>query len=171
MQDENDLYKKVFDENKDKIYRICCYYVLNEEDRKDLFQEVLTHIYRGLHTFKAKSTLSTWIYRVTVNSCLGYLNKEKRRKRLYSALSIYNNAQTNDNTQIEKMLVKKEKIQHLYESINRLSFINRSIISLVLEDVSHKEIAEVLGISEENIRVKIHRIKKTLGKIMNGEDR
>lgn len=170
MSREDEFNRKVFEENKDRIYRVCCYYVRNAEDRKDLFQEVFTHIFKGLDKFEGKSSLSTWIYRITINSCLAYLNKEKRRKRLYSDLSTYNKAQTDEKGQIEKQLVKKEKMKHLYKSINQLSFINKSIISLVLEDVSQKEIAEVLGISEENVRVKIHRIKKTLSKIMNGDD-
>jgi RNA polymerase sigma-70 factor (ECF subfamily) len=169
MSREDEFNRKVFEENKDRIYRVCCYYVRNAEDRKDLFQEVFTHIFKGLDKFEGKSSLSTWIYRITVNSCLAYLNKEKRRKRLHSDLSAHHKNQANDGTQFEKLLDKKKDIQFLYETIDQLSFVDKSIISLMLENVSHKEIADVLGISEENVRVKIHRIKKNLSHMMNRE--
>jgi RNA polymerase sigma-70 factor (ECF subfamily) len=84
-------------------------------------------------------------------------------------MSAHQKNQANESAKFEKLLDKKENIQLLYETVNRLSFVNKSIISLVLEDVSTKEIADVLGISEENVRVKIHRIKKILSQMMNGD--
>ncbi len=79
--DREAVFKKLYDEYRDRIYRMCCYYVSSEEDRKDLSQEVLQNIWKGLERFRGESALSTWIYRVTVNSSLAFLSKQKTRKK------------------------------------------------------------------------------------------
>ena len=81
--DREAQFRSAVDENKDRIYRICCCYVRDPEERKDVYQEVLIHVWENLRKFEGRSQISTWIYRITVNTCLGFARLEKRRKRLF----------------------------------------------------------------------------------------
>jgi RNA polymerase sigma-70 factor (ECF subfamily) len=141
---------------KDKIESICKYYCQNPDDRKDIFQEILINIWNGLDRFKGKSTINTWVYRITVNTSLSFVSKSyyKKRKRLDNDIPEIN---TNNHTDSENW-----KITNLEIEINALPVIDRTLISLSVEGISIKEISEIVGISESNVKVKIHRIKKQL---------
>jgi RNA polymerase sigma factor (sigma-70 family) len=78
--DKYAAFRKLYDEYRDRIYRMCCYYVSSQEDREDLYQEVFQNLWKGLGGFRGDSTLSTWAYRVTVNTALSFLAKAKARK-------------------------------------------------------------------------------------------
>ncbi len=77
------LYQKIINDNKDRIYRICCYYFSDIDSRNEVYQETLIRIWKGLESFQNKSEISTWIFRITVNSCLLYLKAEKKRNSLF----------------------------------------------------------------------------------------
>ncbi len=164
--DRDTTFKEALKENSDRIYRICCCYFNDEDNRKDAYQEVLIHIWESLHTFEGRSMISTWIYRITVNTCLSLILKEKRRKNIIIPDSGEEIESFPCHNQDEKGNDLDVQIKILYESINQLPVTERSLISLYLEDLSTKEMAEVLAISEANVRVKLHRIKKTLKKLM-----
>ena len=158
-QQFNDLYAK----NKDKIYRICCYYMDDPDDRQDLFQEVLTNIWRGLDRFEGRSKVSTWVFRIAVNSALAHRKKQRRENSSMNlAENEFADGYVHDSTEGEQ-----ESIRQLHRAISGLNKIERAIISLMLEDVSQKEIAEIMGFTENNIRVKIHRIKGKLKTLLN----
>lgn len=166
MMDRENLFKNIIDENKDRIYRICCYYVSDEEDRKDLYQDVLHNIWNGLKKFRSDAKISTWIYRVAVNSALAFLLKRRREHKQSAAYTDFiasqaTNRQEDDNT---------KKINLLHKAIARLPLIDMIIISLVLEDAGSKEIAKVTGLTDSNVRVRIHRAKESLKQIINGDE-
>jgi len=158
-------FNNVYIENKDKIYRICCFYIKDEDDRKDLFQEVLTNIWRGLDRFEGRSKISTWIYRIAVNTSMAFFKKQHSEidkiNGIEKELSIEAQEQPNENEQ--------EAIHRLHHAISDLNKLEKAIVSLMIEDVSQKEIAEVMGFSENNMRVKIHRIKNKLKSILKTE--
>lgn len=160
--DRESRYREIIETNKDRIFRICCGYVYDRDERKDVYQDILINIWKSLDGFRAQAQISTWIYRVAVNTCLGHLKSEKRRRNHIDA-----EASTNlDALPLEDQDGAHEdlhhSIDHLYRCINTLSSVDRALIALYLEDVSSKETADILGISEANVRVKLHRIRKAL---------
>jgi RNA polymerase sigma-70 factor (ECF subfamily) len=163
--EKEEHFSDIYKENKDKIYRICCFYARDDEDRKDLFQDVLTNIWRGLDLFEGRSKISTWIYRIAVNTSMAYFKNQNReinkREVIGQEISYSYDNPSNENEQ--------EAINRLHQAISNLNKMEKAIVSLMLEDVSQREIAHILGFTENNIRVKIHRIKKRLKSILKPE--
>ncbi len=159
-----DLYfKQVLDENKDRIYRICCAYERDPDDRNDLYQEIMINIWKNLGKFEGRSLISTWIYRIAVNTSLMHIQKESKRNLNKTELNENIISTTADsNEEKEEKIETGKQIEQLYESINSLASLDRLIISMVLDELSYKEIAEVTGLKVNNIGVRINRIKKEL---------
>ncbi len=162
--DRDATFKKLYDEYRDRIYRMCCNYVSGEEDRKDLYQETLHNIWKGLAGFRGDSALSTWIYRVTVNTSLNYLSKQKSQRKKTEAYGEHQHslirsgeAESNEND-----------FELLYGAIARLPLIDMIIMSLVLEEASSTEIAKATGLTESNVRVRAHRAKEKLRDPIDG---
>jgi RNA polymerase sigma factor (sigma-70 family) len=160
--DKENRFKEAIGSNKQRIYRLCCCYVSQEDERKDVYQEVLIYIWRSLDKFEGRSDISTWIYRITINTCLGYLRSEKRRKRVFDDASRFDRVDIPDQSLDGDALQTETKVERLYDCIADLPAIDRTLVSLYLEDLSTGKMAEILGISEVNVRVKMHRIKKAL---------
>lgn len=164
MIEKEQLFQQLFEENKDRVFRICCSYVRSDYNRQDLFQEIFMNIWKNLESFRNESQIKTWVYRISINTSINFCrlhNKtEKRCEEIKHEIF-------SDN---EKKLYQKHKleteIKEMFEAINKLPIIEKSIISLVLEGVEHARIAEILGITEVNVRVKFHRIKKKLKQMM-----
>jgi RNA polymerase sigma-70 factor (ECF subfamily) len=156
-------FSRLVEENKDKIYRICCYYLSNDEDRKDLYQEALLNLWKAFKSFREESAFSTWAFRITVNTALQFLNREKRLKTSRKNYSSQNISQED-----KSLITEQNEIEILHKSILQLPLIDMIIISLVLEEVPSKEIAKIIGLSDSNVRVRIQRAKGTLKKIIEG---
>lgn len=168
MIQKEKLFQEIIEDNQERIFRICCYYSKDAEERKDLFQEMLINIWSSLKNFKGESALGTWIYRVSVNTALNFVKKELRYNQHFEKLDII---QSDKYLKYEDDSYNKEfeeKLNILLSQINQLSVIDKVIISLHLEGLSGKEIAEVVGVTEPNIRVKIHRIKSQLKEELKG---
>lgn len=159
MNQNLDLFNRVFLENQDKVYRICRAYCSEEEDIKDLSQEIFINVWKGLDSFKNKSKISTWIYKIAVNTALFFISKQKRNREKLDALEL--NLESNENATEDKEL-KEAQFNSLYKGINNLEEMDRLIISLFLEDCSYKEISEVTGLTISYVGVKITRIKEKL---------
>lgn len=136
-----------------KIYRVCRGYVNDDDWAKDIAQDTFVIVWQQLATFRNESAVSTWIYRIAVNNCLRQLEKQKRLPKDHFPGEI---------TEAAPEPPLDNKIAFLYECINELKELDRIIISLELEDIRQAEIATIVGISEANVRVKIHRIKEKL---------
>ncbi len=161
MTNKEEQFRKLVNDNEQRISSICRYYSSNEDDQKDMYQEVLINIWKSLDSFRGDAQLSTWIYRVAVNTAMGFANKEIRRQKIFLDQKEY--ALQNFVDVDENLSKEKEKLfQVLENQINQLSVIDKIIMTLVLESVNHKEIASVIGITEPNVRVKVHRIKNEL---------
>ena len=131
----------------------------NSQSAEDLCQEIFVKIFQKYESFEQKSSVGTWIYRIAVNTCLNQLRKEKK-----------NSTQPISEKEIEKTettthTTKEDNLQLLQFCIQKLNEIDRILITLVLEDIPYTQISETLGISEANVRVKVHRIKKELKKL------
>ena len=162
MKKEENIFSNLIEENKDKIFRICCYYVANEEDRKDLYQETLLNIWKGYKSFRKESTFSTWSFRITVNTALAFLSKKRSIQQKSARYSEIVKTQ-----EIEKQKSLKE-INLLHKGISQLPLLDMIIISLVLEEETSKEIAAITGLTEANVRVRIHRAKEKLKELLKG---
>ncbi|RJP62755.1 MAG: RNA polymerase sigma factor [Ignavibacteriales bacterium] len=162
-------YKQIIKDNQDRIFRICCCYIKDKDERKDVFQNTLINIWKGLDKFDGRAQISTWIYRITVNTSLAHLQSEKRRENIFQTENKSGNNLIEE-FPAEELTDKEKEISKLYKCINKLSFVDRTLISLYLEDASTREMSEVLGISEINVRVKIHRVKKELKILMENDE-
>jgi len=122
----------------------------------------LVNIWKSLDNFKGKSAISTWIYRIAVNVSLTYTGKAYKRMQLtVNSDHIHLNSLLDDES-LEEKKMEEEQLEILDQELNLLSVIDKTLISLVLEGLSIKEISDVIGISESNVKVKIHRIKAQL---------
>ncbi len=141
------------------ILKICLGYTGERNQAEDLLQEVFLSVWNNMSKFRQESSWKTWIYRIAVNTCLTYLRKKK--------LSTVDIDQHPVAAVPEEMSSHEQDIQLLYVCISKLPESERLIISMVLEEQTYEEIAGVLGISPNNLRVKVHRIKKQLTEIYN----
>ena len=160
MAQKDQLFKQIFDSNSKKIFHLCYGYTGDADAANDLLQETFLKVWQNLDKFKNKSLISTWIYRIAVNTCLTYLRSEKRQAKDELTDNIIE-------TRAEEYSEKNEQVAMLYKSISKLEENDRLIITMVLDELPYAEIADISGISEGNLRVKIHRIKQRLTEIYN----
>lgn len=146
-----------------KIYRVCRGYVNDDDWAKDIAQDTFIIVWNKLDTFRGESSLSTWIYRIAVNNCLRQIEKQKRLPKGTFPEHIVEAS--------ENQIPSNDKVVFLYQCINDLKELDRIIISLELEDIKQAEIASIVGISEANVRVRIHRIKEKLTEKFKGYGR
>lgn len=154
-------FTKIYQEHYDKVHRLCLGYVNGDQAlAKDLSQDVFIKVWEHLDKFQQKSSIGTWIYRITVNVCLLFIRKNKKKKKLKF---------TEIKDEIQEENDDQNRMQQMYACIYKLKETERIIILLILEGLPQKEIAEVTGHSHQNIRVMVHRIKEKLTKcVSNG---
>ncbi|MBS7565047.1 RNA polymerase sigma factor [Mucilaginibacter sp. Bleaf8] len=160
MAAKDDAFRQIFESNSKKIYRLCYGYTGDEDSANDLLQETFVKVWQNLDKFRNNAMISTWIYRIAVNTCLTYLRSEKRqaKEELTPQLA---------ETRREELSEKNEQVALLYKCIAKLEESERIIITMVLDELPYPEIADISGISEGNLRVKIHRIKQKLTDLYN----
>ncbi len=154
-------FEAIYREYWSKIFRLCMGYVNDYGLAQDMAQETFIRVWQNLPSFRNEATVGTWIFRIATNYCLRQLERQQRM----TLVELPVNWSEDERTDIEP------QIQWLYQSIAELPEIDRIIISLELEEVRQAEIAQIVGLSESNIRTRIHRIKEQLTKKMrkNGE--
>lgn len=156
---------QIITENQGIIHKVCSVYCDLDEDRRDLFQEILAQLWKSYPSFRNESKFSTWMYRVALNTAITSFKKDKRKpdksgisyESLQLAEEIYDTRE-------------EEQIRILNKAVSQLSGIEKSIILLFLEDKKYEEIAEITGITQNYVRVKMNRIKKKLKLLMNTEE-
>lgn len=136
-----------------KIFRVCLGYFNDYDLAKDITQETFIAVWEHLEKFENRSSIGTWIYKIATNKCLRKIQKKKSRPT--SALP-------SNLKYVEPSFEKEAQLTRLHQYISELPEFEKIIITLSLEDVPQEKIAEIIGISHANIRVKIHRIKAKL---------
>ena len=150
---------KILRENKTTIYTVCYMFSDDREEVEDLFQEVLIALWQGLDSFRGESALRSWIYRISLNTCISADRKKRRRAdsvRLDMKIDLF--ADTNDDTR---------QVQMLRSRIGKLGVFDRAIILLWLENLSYEEIGAIVGISAKNVSVRLVRIREQLKNMSN----
>lgn len=156
---END-FARLVREHKSTIYTVCYMFSNDEDEVNDLFQEVLINLWKGYSTFKGESKVDTWIYRVSLNTCISLDRKKKKAGQRISLDMGINLFEDKDND--------SKQIQQLYARIHLLGPIDRAIVLLWLDNLSYDEIGAIVGISAKNVSVKLVRIREQL-KAMNNQ--
>lgn len=166
QKNRNELFETIYHQHHPMVLQMCLGFVNGDRDiANDLLQEVFISIWGNFDKFKGASTYKTWIYRITVNTCLQHIKKEKKEKTLPIS-EVENQAQN-----INPADTINHDTSKLYKAIGQLKEIDRLIIMMVLENQDYESISEIIGIKPINVRVKIYRIKGRLEKILkNNKD-
>lgn len=150
----------IINKHLELIYKVAFMYTNSVEDRNDMAQEIAYQICRSHKGFKGKSKLSTWIYKIALNTALSSF-----RKKAVVAETLPEADVADD----EEASVKREQESGLRYAIQQLNDADKSLTLLFLEDLSYQEMGEITGLSENTVAVKIHRIKKKLKTIVHGK--
>ena len=143
------------------IFKVCNIYCHDTETRKDLFQEVVLQLWKSFPAFKRESSITTWIYKVALNTAISNFRKETKR--------IGKSSITNFELEIPDMSFDPDSIDDnnsLQQAIDKLTDLEKAIMMLYLDEKSYEEMSEIIGLSSSNIGVRINRIKKKLTKII-----
>ena len=145
-------------EHKSTIYTVCFMFSKDSDEVNDLFQEVLINLWKGFESFKGKSKIDTWIWRVSFNTCITQERKKKRTSSIPLSMEIDLFNDKDEDTR---------QVQMLYDRIHQLKPFDRAIVLLWLENMSYEEIAAIVGITVKNVSVRLYRIKEELKKMSN----
>ena len=158
-QELENTFLRALEQHQHKLLRICSVYAEDDDEKKDLFQEALINIWEAMPSFQERSSLSTWMFRITLNVCLRLQSREaKKRNRLrrLDSITFENITSDESGSDVEERVIK------LRRCIRKLNDAERGVITLYLEELPYKEISEVTGLTENHVAVMVKRIKEKL---------
>jgi len=165
LEDRGKNMEKAFisliDKNYGIILKIIRIYQVNLDDQQDLSQEIIYQLWKSYPSFQEKSAFTTWMYRVAVNTALTFVKQSSKIRKIQQQM-IQN--EPFEQNSFEYISEEIDPLNRLYASIHELNEIEKALIFYFLEGLSHKEIGQNLGISEESARVKLFRVKEKLQK-------
>lgn len=142
------------------LHKVCNVYCHTEFDKQDLFQEIIVQLWKSFPRFRGESKFGTWLYRIALNTAISDFRRQKK--------TITSTATAEVQVDIEDFgysQVQDEKLRQLHQAIDQLTEIEKAIVMLYLEDKSYDEMEQILGISQNTLRVKMNRIKEKLRKL------
>lgn len=154
-KEQNQIFDEWIGSHRALLYKVIRSYAFTEEDRDDLFQEISVQIWRSVPNFKQNSAVSTWLYRVSLNTAIKWSQKSKKHDHGHQELDHAHHL-------IASSAEPDDRLEWLYAKIAKLDKIDRSLTLLMLDGFSYKEMSGIVGISESYVGVKINRIKKVL---------
>ena len=150
----------VINEHQGLIHKVCIMYENDPEVRNDLFQEIVLQLWKSFPSFRGEAKITTWMYRIALNTAISGFRKETRKIKTEDLREVhFNISESRDETE--------ENVQRLHWAIKQLSEIDRAMIMMALEEVPYEDIAETIGISQNNVRVRMNRIREKLRKLMS----
>jgi RNA polymerase sigma-70 factor (ECF subfamily) len=155
MQKE-EKFIRIIKENEAVIFKITTLYTDNRDDQKDLYQDVVYQLWKSFDSFRAESKISTWMYRIAMNTALTRLKKSKRMGNSVSMDKVVMQQTENYDPEFE------EKLKQLYAHIKQLNILEKGLMLLLLEGKKYEEIAKITGLSPSNVGTRISRIKQKL---------
>lgn len=156
MQQDEQFFTYLVKQNKSTIYSVCYMFSNDKDEVEDLFQESLINLWRGLPAFEGRSQVATWVWRVTLNTCISADRKKKRTATVPLTMDI---------DLFDESSAQSQQAQMLRDRIQQLQPFDRAIVLLWLESMSYDEIAAIVGISPKNVGVRLYRIKEQLKKM------
>jgi RNA polymerase sigma-70 factor (ECF subfamily) len=141
------------------LHKICHLYENHTTDREDLFQEMILQLWKSYGSFRGEARISTWIYRIALNTALSSIRKSKRRVPVSYPENI-----PHEVSEEKKDNIREEQLRFLYKAVAGLTEIERALVMLYLDEKSYDEMEEIMGISSGTLRVKMNRIKEKLKK-------
>jgi len=151
-KDLKDKYVELIQQNEGIIHKVISLHINNAEDKKDLFQEILIQAWNSFPKFEERSSFSTWLYRVALNTVFTF--KKSAKKKVGISVEIM--------PDINSIEIKEKPHELLYLLVKRLNEVDRTIMTLHLDSYKNKEIAEILGMKVNHVNVKIHRLKNQI---------
>lgn len=163
-EDRETLFRHWLEEHAGLVFKVARAYTATDADRDDLVQEILLQLWCSLPKFEARAKESTWIYRVALNTALAWNRKQTKHYAAQTPLIAVEDLPAQQ-THLGRE-EREEIITRLYSAIQQLPKVDAALVLLYLDDLSYREMAEVLGISESNVGVKLNRAKKALAELM-----
>jgi len=155
-------------EHSSSVMKVARAYTLTNEECQDLAQEILLQAWRSLPEFEGKASAATWFYRVALHTAMNWHRKDKsRRSRQQPFVEVQ--ALVASESDSAEQTQHRDTVEQLYKAIHQLPKTDAALVLLYLDELSYREMAEVLGISESNVGVKLNRAKKSLSALMNGQ--
>lgn len=154
---QEEYFTQLVREHKSTIYTVCYMFSKDEEEVNDLFQETLINMWKGIDSFREESKISTWIYRVALNTCLLQERKKKREVKKVPLTMDVNFFEDND--------ANSTQVRMLHQRIGKLGLVDRALVMMWLEGMSYDEIGAVMGLTPKNVGVKLFRIKEQMKKM------
>jgi RNA polymerase sigma-70 factor (ECF subfamily) len=151
---------ELINQHQGLIHKVCIMYENDSEVRNDLFQEIVLQLWKSYKTFRGEAKITTWMYRIALNTAISGFRKHARRLQTEDLKELHFNI--SDHWADER----EEELQRLQSAIRQLSEIERAMIMMALEEVPYEDIAETIGITQNNVRVRMNRIREKLKKIM-----
>jgi RNA polymerase sigma-70 factor, ECF subfamily len=155
---------KLISEHNGLIQKVCSLYAASRQDRQDLYQEIVIQLWKALPKFRGEARLSTWMYRVALNTAISDYRKQQRNVAT-TGLAPVNQELMDHGTDPDI----EERIKLLYDAIRHLPEIEKALVMLYLDDKSYEEMEDILGINQNNLRVKMNRIKEKLRQLTKAE--
>jgi len=166
--DQKSLFMNWLDEHSSAVIKVARAYTLTNEESQDLAQEILLQAWRSLENFQGKASPATWFYRVALHTAMNWHRKDKpRRSKQQPLLEVQ--ALATDGVCSAEQAQHQDTVEKLYKAIHQLPQTDAALVLLYLDELSYREMAEVLGISESNVGVKLNRAKKVLSERMKEE--
>lgn len=158
MDNKTNIFLEVIDNHKRIIYKITNSYCKQNEDRQDLIQEIIIQLWQSFDKYNPQYSFSTWVYRIALNTSISYYRKNKIRKEKTTELSVIAEA----SLKASEPFQENPSLSILQNFIKELKEIDKALMLLYLDGLSHKEIAKIIGITSSNVSTKLTRIKKQL---------
>ncbi|MDP4528701.1 RNA polymerase sigma factor [Alkalimonas delamerensis] len=162
-KEQERLFDQVIQANRGRLYRICYAYLHDKREVSDLYQEILMGIWMSLNQFRKESSVSTYVYRIAVNTAIKFATKAAKEPKMQDDSVLAELPVISETPSYEQ---KEQRLMQMHTCIQQLSDTDRILISLVLEDLSYQEIADILGMTINLVGVKINRVKKRITKLM-----
>lgn len=143
--------------HKGTLFKVVHAYAFEHADRQDLFQEIAFQVWRSVDAFRGESSVSTWMYRVALNTAIAWTRRQDRHQRGKQPLAVVEGVLT-----AAASVGRDPRVEWLYQQIAQLKDVDRSVALLMLDGFSYKEIAAIVGLTESHVGVKINRIKSAL---------
>jgi RNA polymerase sigma-70 factor (ECF subfamily) len=158
--DKEKKFLRLISEHEGLIHKICHVYAADALAKQDLFQEIVIQLWKSFENFRNESKISTWMYRVALNTAL----TEKRRNKTKVSISFLGSLK-DDKAQESNMDADEENLNLLFSAISKLTEVEKAVVMLYLDDKSYEDMEDVLGINQGTLRVKMNRIKEKLRQI------